>query len=309
MQIKKSLAVAVGVSAVSVVIAVCARGDVTDSIEEKPTVAAADAAAPPAAAVVDISPEEIVEATSRVQFLADSIDKRLRKVPALSVREKMRLRADANAEQIARARQLGIGRNVKLEAAVAGEKLVQLPDTTELWALHNLNFSVPYVTPSAEAMITEIAQRFQQKLDSLGVPRYRIVITSALRTSEKQAALRRVNSNASKVESAHEFGTTVDIAYRRFAAPVDAAPIPADTIRRLADSVLVQTAHLRSAELQAVLGRVMRDMQQEGKLMVMMERRQTVYHITVARKLSRPAPLPSPAVARAASAPSLPGQP
>jgi uncharacterized protein YcbK (DUF882 family) len=304
MQIRKSLAVTVGVCAASVVIAVCARGDATDRIEEAPPVAAADAAAPPAAAVVDVSPEEILAATSRVHFLADSIDKRLRQVPALSVREKMRLRADANAEQIARARLLGINRSVKVEAAVADQKLVQLGDTTELWALHNLNFSVPYVTPSAEAMITEIAQRFQQKLDSLGVPRYRIVITSALRTTEKQAALRRVNSNASKVESAHEFGTTVDIAYRRFAAPVDAAPIPADTIRRLADSVLVKTANLRSAELQAVLGRVMRDMQQEGKLLVMMERRQTVYHITVARKLQRPAPI-APAVAQV-SAPTLP---
>jgi hypothetical protein len=309
MRIRRSLAVAVSVCATSVVIAVCARGDATDRIEEKPTTAAADAAAPPAAAVVDISPEQILQATSQVQFLADSIDKRLRKVPALSMREKMRLRADANAEQIARARQMGVNRTVKLEQAIADEKLVQLGDTTELWALHNLNFSVPYVTPSAEAMITEIAQRFQQKLDSLGVPRYRIVITSAMRTSEKQAALRRVNSNASRVESAHEFGTTVDIAYRRFAAPLDAAPLPADTIKRLADSVLVRTANLRSAELQAVLGRVMRDMQQEGKLLVMMERRQTVYHITVARKLTRPAPLASPAVAQAASAPSPRSQP
>jgi hypothetical protein len=283
---RKSFAIAVGTCAASVVIAVCARGDKSDRVVETHTTAAADGAAAPAAAVVDITPEQILMATSQVQHLADSTDKRLRKVPALSMVEKMKLRADANAEQIARARRMGINRAVKLESNIAAEKLVELQDTTELWALHNLNFSVPYVTPSARSMIAEIGQRFHTKLDSLGVPRYRIVITSALRTPDKQAALRRVNSNASKIESAHEFGTTVDIAYRRFAAPVDAAPIPADTIRRLADSVLVKTANLRSAELQAVLGRVIREMQQEGKLMVMMERRQTVYHITVARPLA-----------------------
>jgi hypothetical protein len=303
---KRSLAVAVAACCASLLIAVCAREDATDRISETRATTANDAPTAGAAAEVDVTPEQIASATSTVVQLADSVDKRLRKVPALSMVEKMRLRRDANATQIARARQMGIARNVKLESAIAAEQLVQLADTNGLWALHNLNFSVPYVTPSAEAMITEIAQRFQQKLDSLGVPRYRIVITSALRTSDKQAALRRVNSNASRVESAHEFGTTVDIAYRRFAAPVDAAPMPADTIKRLADSVMVKTASLRSAELQAVLGRVIRDMQQEGKLMVMMERRQTVYHITVARKLPRPAPIASPAVvAQQAAAPSL----
>jgi hypothetical protein len=137
-------------------------------------------------------------------------------------------------------------------------------------------------------MILELGQRFHAQLDSLHVPRFRMVITSALRTPEKQAALRRVNRNASKVESAHEFGTTVDVAYRRFAAPLGAAPINADTVRALADSVLTKTAGLRSAELQAVLGRVIQQMRNEGKLMVMMERSQTVYHMTVAQPLVSP---------------------
>ena len=123
------------------------------------------------------------------------------------------------------------------------------------------------------------------KLDQLGVPRYRLDITSVLRTPEKQAALRRANRNASKIESAHEFGTTMDIAYRRFAPPADSTvlTLPADA-RMLSDSMMIETARLRGAELQAVLGRVLHEMKQEGKVMVMMERQQTVYHITVARK-------------------------
>ncbi|HEY0674411.1 MAG TPA: DUF5715 family protein [Longimicrobiales bacterium] len=245
----------------------------------------ASSAPPPAAATDHLDPAEIAAATSQIQRLADSTDKKLRQVRALTLRERIRLRRDKNATQIARARQLGVRNPGDLDAAVAADKLVKLADTTELWALHNLNFSVPYVTPSAYSMITEIAQRFQHRLDSLHVPRYRLVITSAMRTPEKQAALRRINANASDVESAHEFGTTVDIAYRRFAPPIDAAPLPADTIERLADSVMVKTGSLRAAELQAVLGRVIAEMRQEGKLMVMMERSQTVYHITVARRL------------------------
>ncbi|HEX6559627.1 MAG TPA: DUF5715 family protein [Longimicrobiales bacterium] len=270
----------------------CVAEDQSDVVEQAET--ADTTAAQPAVLRVAQAPsraataDEIVQATARIQQIADSTDKMLRHVRNLSVIERVKLRRDANAVQIARARQLGLRQPVDLEAAIAQHKLVELPDSTEYWTLHNLNFSVPYVTPSTRAMLIEVAQRFQARLDSLNVPRFRLVITSALRTPDKQAALRRVNGNASRIESAHEFGTTLDIAYRRFAAPVDAAPIPADTVRKLADSVLVKTANLRSAELQAVLGRVIQQMKDEGKLMVMMERRQTVYHITVARSLVTP---------------------
>lgn len=280
----KNLTFALTACSVSILATGCARGDATDAIEKAPAAASAAAVGPAAG----ILPPAAAPAAVEIRLLADSIDRRLRRVPALSGDEKRRLRRDANAAQITRARELGIKRGARLETHLAQERLVRLGDSTALWALHNLNYSVPYVTPSAEAMIAEIASRFQQKLDSLGVPRYRLVITSALRTPDKQAALRRVNSNASRIESAHEFGTTVDIAYRRFAAPLDAARLPADSVKRHADSLLVETAHRRSAELQAVLGRVLCDMQREGKLLVMMERRQTVFHTTVARRMSRP---------------------
>jgi hypothetical protein len=288
---KTRLNVAIAASLLSLLLGSCSREDASDLEQEQqapvsPATAAATSPAPP---LVQVSADDLANAAAQIQQLADSTDKMLRRVRGLSIMERMHLRGDANATQIARAQQLGIHQPIDLDAAVAHHVLIQLPDSTAYWSLHNLNFSVPYVTPSAHAMITQIAQRFQAQLDSLHVPRFRLVITSALRTSDKQAALRRVNSNASKVESAHEFGTTVDIAYRRFAAPLNAAPINADTVRQLADSLLVKTAGLRAAELQAVLGRVIAQMRSEGKLMVMMERKQTVYHITVARPLVTPA--------------------
>jgi hypothetical protein len=144
-------------------------------------------------------------------------------------------------------------------------------------------------------MLSEVATRFQARLDSLGVPRMRLEITSVLRTPEKQTELRRRNSNASKVESSHEFGTTIDIAYRRYSPPEPTADEPPElrdpAARALSDSLMEATGRLRGAELQAVLGRVLLEMRQEGKLLVIMERAQTVYHITVARQLpKRPFP-------------------
>lgn len=214
---------------------------------------------------------------AELQQLADAANRGLFRVRNLTRLEVRGLRADANAAQIERARQQGLSHPFDLQQEISRGHLVELKDSTGYWTLHNLNYSAPYVTPSTQVMLIEMAQRFHRSLDSIGVPRFRLVITSALRTPETQAALRRVNRNASRIESAHEFGTTVDVAYRRFAAPVDAN-----------DSIMIKTAFNRGTELQAILGRVIAQMRKEGKLMVMMERRQPVYHMTVARPLVSP---------------------
>jgi hypothetical protein len=213
-------------------------------------------------------------------------------VKGLSLAERARLRRDVNAIQIERAKMLGVRVESDLESMARAGKLVHLTASGPYWVVRELKYSVPYVTPDAHEMLKEIGERFQARLDSMGLPRYRLDITSVMRTPENHAALRRVNSNASQIESAHEFGTTVDIAYRRFAPPAEEAAPNTDIVlsqlgMQFADSLLTETAGLRSGELQAVLGRVLQDMQQEGSLMVRMERRQTVYHITVARPLSR----------------------
>lgn len=231
----------------------------------------------------DVALHEVVD---RVRVQLDTTDRRLRTVPNLTARERRDLRRDVNEVQIARAKQLGVRASGDLQPLVDAGRLVPLTDSTTLWVVRELDYSVPYVTPDAHAMLVELGERFHAQLDSLGVPRYRLDITSVLRTPEKQAELRRRNANASRTESSHEFATTVDIAYRRFAAPAEPLPdvqLSGDT-RTQIDSMYVDKGRDRGAELQAVLGRVIREMQAEGKLLVVMERSQTVYHITVAKR-------------------------
>jgi hypothetical protein len=266
----------------------CALGDDHEALPS----AAADGDVPaltpvasttPAPAVVD-TPVDMVALQQRLTLHVDSIDHQLRRVPALSRSERAALRKDVNAVQIARAQALGVRIPGGTEASVANGRLVRLPDSTQYWVVRDLDYSVPYVTPATRSLLEEIGRRFQTRLDSLGVPRYRLDITSVLRTPEKQAQLRRANRNASKIVSAHEFGTTLDIAYRRYAPPVDSSltALPPDA-RLMADSMVVETARLRGAELQAVLGRVLQQLKNEGRVMIMMERQQTVYHITLAK--------------------------
>ena len=217
---------------------------------------------------------------------ADSADKTLRRVPNLSRDERRTLLADVNDVQTARARQVGIPRGASVDPLARAGRLVELEDTTEYWVLRDLDYSVPYVTPATRALLQEIGRRFHERLDSLGIPRFRVEITSVLRTPEKQSELRKRNANAAREVSAHEFGTTVDIAYRKWGPPtmdsIAGQPVP-NELRSWSDSVMVATARERGAELQAVLGRVLRQLRAEGRVLVRMERRQTVYHITTAR--------------------------
>lgn len=252
------------------------------------------------------------EALDRIAARADSIDEVFKPLPLLTPAQEAALRRHPNRQQVARARTLGIPRPVDaagLDALVREGRLVALEDSTEHWVVRELDHSAPFVIPDARALLVEIGERFQARLAGMGVPPFRLEVTSVLRTADDQASLRGTNPNAASEVSAHEFGTTVDIAYSGFAAPArpmagvradgqagfDAAGTASGAaggiawlepqLGRIAAGTLERVAARRSAELKAVLGHVLREMQAEGKVMVTLERQQPVYHLTVARRL------------------------
>jgi hypothetical protein len=236
------------------------------------------------------------DATARIAELTDSIDDLLQPAPLLTPAEEAALRRFGNEAQLVRARSLGArpADDAELESLRASGRLMELEDSTELWAVRELEHSVPFVTPDAHALLTRIAQRFQQRLTDLGLPRYRVEVTSVLRTAESQTDLRQSNPNAATGLSTHEFGTTLDIAYSSFAAPqdpqldIDVADVPwlESWIDWFASASLEAAAARKSRELQAILGAVLLNLQRAGDVMVTLERQQPVYHLTVARRLA-----------------------
>jgi precorrin-6B methylase 1 len=127
-------------------------------------------------------------------------------------------------------------------------------------------------------MLAELGRRFHARLDRLGLPHYRMKVTSALRTDETQAELRRINSYASRTVSAHEFGTTIDVSHERFAVPAGTGEMEAE--------VLEEVGKEHAKVLQAELGRAIAEMRDAHDLHVMMENQQPVYHMTVARRFA-----------------------
>src|SRR5687768_3746847 len=95
----------------------------------------------PEEVVVTITEEERAAAEAKLQAQADSVDKKLRRIPNLTRQEKSTLKKDVNAVQIARAQQLGVRPGTPIESLAESGKLVRLPDTTEYWIIRKLTYS------------------------------------------------------------------------------------------------------------------------------------------------------------------------
>lgn len=233
-------------------------------------------------------------AVRQIELRTRTIDDALRPVSLLSAAEEASLRRYSNGQHLARARSLGVAPADDfsvVQVHVRAGRLVALEDSTEHWVVRELEHSVPLVTPGTKSFLVELGERFQARLRSMGLPPLRFEISSVLRTAESQSDLRRANANAARGTSSHEFGTTIDIAYNSFPAPAQQADAElaaeaswlAAYLKQYEAMAVERITAQRSHELKAILGRVLRELQAEGKVLVLLEERQPVYHLTVAR--------------------------
>ena len=262
--------------------------------QERQEAAEAAAEATRAATLAEVE-QLLSETVERADRLAASADRILRPMPVMTPAEEIALRQFQNGAHVAQGRALGVrvGTREVRDSLIAAGRLVQLEDSTAYWIVRR-SASPAYVVPAVPALLEELGRRFQARLAEIDVPPYRIEVTSALRTSARQNRLRRTNANAASGVSSHEFGTTVDLSYAAFAPPAELPaevlePLPASFrphMERLADLALESVSARKSRELGAIFSRVLYEAQAEGIAMVIYERQQTVYHLTVARDLA-----------------------
>ncbi len=167
---------------------------------------------------------------------------------------------DLNDKHLQAARQGGI------HPVASAEELKKLKGKLEhlkscrWYELDKLTHSQPYLVPKAHELLKEIGRNFKDSLDAKGLPSYKPIVTSVLRTDESVTKLRKKNLNAS-ANSAHMFGTTFDIAYARFR-------------KERSDETSVE-------KLKSVLADVLHDLQQRKCCYVRYEFKQGCFHITV----------------------------
>ena len=216
-------------------------------------------------------------------------------VDTLSTGEVRRLRRSLNAAHVRTARQLGIAPVPTDSALALAEGLAPLDADSPYYATR---WGRAPLTPDALAALDAIGERFQERLAAQGLPRFRYTVSSAFRTAEHQDRLRGTNANASRSTSSHEFGTTFDIAYRRYQPILDGdalgrTPSTLPTRVRLwlgadlhaAEQAWAERAAVAHAgRLEAELGRALIELEDEGALLTIREVFQPCYHVTVAQR-------------------------
>ena len=221
-------------------------------------------------------------------------------VDTLSVRETRLLRRSLNRAHVSTAKRLGVG-PVPTDSALAFADGLRPLDGASPY--YDTRWGRNPLTPDALAALDAIGERFHERLAEAGLPPFRYVVSSTFRTAEHQDRLRGVNANAARGRSSHEYGTTFDIAYKRYRfdaeAGYEAVERPAMPAELSTVAQLWLGAELDAAErawgervavehadrLEALLGRALIDLEDDGVLLALREVRQPCFHVTVATRL------------------------
>lgn len=184
----------------------------------------------------------------------------------ISSKEKFK---DWNETHLKHARRNGLDHPYKTNAALQADldslrdngRLVEISDN-KYYRVCNLTHSLPYLTPEAANLLQEIGIRFHAKLRKKDLARHKFEISSMLRTEETQKGLRRVNYQATHDETSHYYGTTFDIAY--------------DKYERFG-------IRYQDRQLESLLTETLRELRRECRLLIVDEKRNKCYHITVVK--------------------------
>lgn len=148
------------------------------------------------------------------------------------------------------------------EAARLHNRLVPIY-TNKYYIVDDLTHSVPYLVPTAAKRLNAIGEEFADILERNNLPHYRFRVTSVLRTQEDIRLLQRSGNINSVTTSAHNYGTTFDLAYTKF-----------DKTTRTSD-------YMTDDNLKLVLGQVLLNQQRAGHVYVKYEWKQCCFHVTV----------------------------
>ena len=172
---------------------------------------------------------------------------------------------DLNDAHLEAAKKIGVKPLKDRDAAEKlGGKVVEIK-SGKFYQVDSLTHSIPYLVPKASALLDSIGANFLDSLESKGLNPNQIIVTSVLRTQNDVKRLGKRNVNASQ-NSAHVYGTTFDITYKRFHKVEDPDGRPMQSVR--ADT------------LKLVLSEVLRDLKKKEKCYVKYELKQACFHIT-----------------------------
>ena len=142
--------------------------------------------------------------------------------------------------------------NEHMDSLVIENKLIPIPEIGEGYKIQKLTHSRAFLNPPAYYLLQEIASSFYKETGK------ELSISSLTRTIESQNKLRRVNSNAAKGNSAHNYGASFDISYNKYNDKVG-----------------------RNYALESATESILNQLVDQGKIYYIKERSQPCFHVTI----------------------------
>lgn len=168
---------------------------------------------------------------------------------------------DINELHLEKAREVGLKSIPEKRDVVDTKQLVKVEESDYL-TIDELRYSVPYLTAGAAAELNRIAKAFNDSLVRKQLPVYKLVCSSILRTEEDVTRLQTSGNPNASDNSAHCYGTTFDITYTKY------------------DREEETDEFMQPFELTKVLGEVLRDEKNAGRILVKYEKKEHCFHIT-----------------------------
>ena len=168
---------------------------------------------------------------------------------------------DINELHLEKAKEVGLATIPEKRDVIDTKKLVKIEESDYL-TIDELRYSVPYLTAGAAAELQRIAKAFNDSLVRKQLPVYKLVCSSILRTEEDVTRLRKSGNPNASDNSAHCYGTTFDLTYTKY------------------DREEETDEFMQPFELTKVLGEVLRDEKNAGRILVKYEKKEHCFHIT-----------------------------
>ena len=106
---------------------------------------------------------------------------------------------DMNDVQMVAAKKNGVSPVKNREEAESRKQELVYIGTNPYFHVDRLNNSIPYLVPSASALLQDIGSAFFDSLQIKGIPLHKIIVTSVMRTKDDVTKLRVRNANATEI--------------------------------------------------------------------------------------------------------------
>jgi hypothetical protein len=179
--------------------------------------------------------------------------------------------------------------NEETDALYKSGKLIKVESGADKqFYFYNVRDDYRYLTPDAAAGLDLLADRFQKNIQKrILSPIVKIAVSSAVRPADYQKGLTRKNFNAS-IESTHCYGTSFDIFYDDYYVTLPEPTSDNSTAKKIEETLrrrfgfLIGDALRR--EFHSVLMETLIELQEEGIIYAILEKKQRCYHVTVLKR-------------------------